>query len=122
MSKFVTKKLETVNCGPDKHGKEEWVRIPEAIPFCEAQKFKAMIDADDRNIKMLLEFVKEWNFKDDEGNPVEFNEENLKQLDIRIAALILFRLEDKITIGKKKPENSDKPSGETADVPNTPIT
>lgn len=80
MSKFVSNELITIDLGD-----EEWVKIPKEISFEDCQGFSdAGIEGFEQSLNLLKKFIREWNLKDDSGNPVELTVDNIKKLKIEI--------------------------------------
>jgi len=92
MSQFVSDELETIDCGS-----KEWVKIPKEISYEQAQVFSNVQDKENVPMKMMLTFVKEWNF-DDGGKVAEINEANIKRLNIKTITLIAEALTKKIAV------------------------
>jgi len=76
MSRFASKKLKEIDFGD-----EEVVRIPTALSYAQVIKFTQAKDEDVSKI-MLVECIKEWTLKDENGNIPEVNEENILKLDV----------------------------------------
>ena len=101
MSKFVSEKLNQVLLGDG-----EWVKIPIEISFQDCENFVTQDDSAvfEQTLDLLMHFVKEWNFKDDEKNDVPLTRDNMKRLKINIISKIqeeIFKLMP--DTGKKKP-------------------
>lgn len=81
MSKFVSDKTKKIEFADG-----EYAEIRASLSW---QKLKDLNksnkeEGDEGPINNLLFFLKKWNFKDDAGNNVELNKENVKKLDVKI--------------------------------------
>ncbi len=98
MSRFASKELRRIDLG-----NEEWIKIPEALSY----KTVLAINSWKKNesetaTAMLMECVKEWNLKDDNGVDVILNEENLLALDIPTINIITEEITKLITNDQNK--------------------
>lgn len=55
----------------------------------------------DRIVPALAKMIKEWNFIDEEGNPVECSEDGLKQLSIDLVMKVAAAFSDKVGNAEK---------------------
>lgn len=77
MSRFASKKLREIDLWEG-----EWVRIPVALSYAQVIKLTSSSSEAEMSKSMLVECIKEWNLKDDEGQDREVNEANIMDLDI----------------------------------------
>jgi hypothetical protein len=107
MSKFVSNRLRKIDLGDG-----EWVKLPEEISFEDCQGFKVGIAGIqavgfEETLDLITHFIKEWNFKDDEGQDVPLAKENVRRLKIEVISLIqdeiikLIPNNDKKKLGKE---------------------
>lgn len=117
MSKFITNELETVDCGDG-----EWVKIPKGISVEDGEKItEAMHEGGvGKPIKIFLTLVREWNFKDADGNIPPITEENVRKLNMETLRVILNALNKTIEPLKKKLPRSNEQSTDMQDVKSTP--
>ncbi len=83
MSKFASTKLREIDLWD-----WEWVKIPEVISYEQALTFSDAWTNTEVSKMMLLECIKEWNIKDEDGNIPELNLINISRLDIKIILII----------------------------------
>lgn len=82
-------------------GEGDWVKIPEVISFDTAAK---MAKTEGDATKVIMSAVVGWNLKDD-GQPVEFAEDNVRRLDIQTVTAIVQEIGKAVTLPKaEKPE------------------
>lgn len=77
MSRFASTKLREVDLGEG-----EWVKIPTALSYAQVIKLTSSTNEAEISKNMLVECIKEWNLKDENGVIPEINEENIMKLDI----------------------------------------
>jgi hypothetical protein len=97
MSRFASTKLQTIDLGND-----EWVKIPTALSYAVVIKLTASTNEAEMSKSMLIECIKEWNIKDEEGNIPELNEENILKLDVPTITLISNKILPLITNDQDK--------------------
>ena len=102
MSKFVSTKLKQIDLGDG-----DWVKIPTEISFADCEGFVAQTGSFDQTLELLLQFMKEWNLKDEDGKDVELSKENVKKLTVTVISIIQKAIADlmpKELLDKKKDE------------------
>jgi len=62
--------------------RREWIKIPEAISYEHILASSKIDNIEEASKMMLVNAIKEWNLKDDNGNIPKVNEENILKLDI----------------------------------------
>ena len=77
MSKFASTKLQEIDLGDG-----EWVKIPMALSYAQVMALTSHTSELEMSKAMLLECIKEWNIKDEDGNIPELNETNIMSLQI----------------------------------------
>lgn len=115
MSKFITNELDTIDCGDD-----EWVKIPKELSVEDGEKVTAAMSEGGTPIKVFLVFVREWNFKDNNGQIPPITEENVKKLNMATLQIILTAINKRIEPLKKKLPKSNGQSTGTEEVASTP--
>ena len=81
----------------------EWVDIPKAFTFEMQQQFTPKTkDADVREIsqKLLLNAIKAWSAKDENGVQLPITPENINKLDVRVVSEILNRVQEMMGLKK----------------------
>ena len=99
MSDFTSNELRTIDLGNNK-----FVKIPVEISFGEAEKVSKSENVIETT---LLEFIKEWNLKDENGVVAEISLENIKRLKIEDVNVISKELSNLIEV-KKKDESEER--------------
>lgn len=77
MSRFASTKLRQIDLGND-----EWIKIPTGLSYAQVLKLTSQSNEAEVSKAMLVECIKEWNIKDENGNIPEVTEENIMKLDI----------------------------------------
>lgn len=77
MSRFASTKLRQIDLGND-----EWVKIPTGLSYSQVLSLTSYSNEAEVSKAMLLECIKEWNIKDEDGNIPELNADNIMKLDI----------------------------------------
>lgn len=116
MSKFISNELETFDFEDG-----EWIKISKEFSLEDSEKM-AKMGKEDNTWGLLTVIIKEWNFKDANGDIVPLNIENIKRLKIEVFKKISEIISKKLTLDKKKLPISSEPLGDTEPVPNVLIT
>ena len=77
MSRFVGTKLREIDLGEG-----EWIKIPVALSYDQVLRLTSLTNDVEISKSMLIECIKEWNIKDEDGNIPPVNIENILKLDI----------------------------------------
>jgi hypothetical protein len=77
MSRFASKKLRQIDLGND-----EWVKIPTGLSYSQVLSLTSHANEAEVSKAMLIECIKEWNLKDEDGVLQELTADNIMNLDI----------------------------------------
>lgn len=78
MSRFISKKLITIDLW-----EWEWVKIPKDLSYEEVTNITKDKDEITMWKSMLINCIKEWNLKDEEGEVPKINEKSIMSLNIK---------------------------------------
>lgn len=113
MSRFASKKLQTIDLGDG-----EWVKIPTALSYAEVLELTSAKTEMEMSKTMLVRCIREWNIKDEDGKFPELNEENILNLDVQTITLISQEITKLMTNNqdKKKLQESSTPVTESNEI------
>jgi hypothetical protein len=77
MSRFASTKLREIDLWEG-----EWVKIPTALSYAQVIKLTSSTNEAEMSKNMLVECIKEWNLKDEDGVIPQVNEQNIMRLDM----------------------------------------
>lgn len=83
MSRFASKKLREIDLGDG-----EWVKIPTALSYDQVIRLTSNTTEAETSKAMLIECIKEWNIKDEDGKDREVTQENIMDLDIHTIQIL----------------------------------
>jgi len=99
MSKFISEELKQVDCGDG-----EWVKIPTELSIEDVHLFLDKNTNENSAVRLLKSFIREWNFKDNNGQLAELSELNIKKLKLHVINLIKDEIYKLINVDDKKKE------------------
>lgn len=97
MSRFASKKLRQIDLWDG-----EWVKIPTGLSYAQVLSLTSHSSEAEVSKAMLIECIKEWNLKDEDGVLQELNEENIMSLDIITIQVIMEEILPLITNNQDK--------------------
>ncbi len=97
MSRFASKKLRQIDLGDG-----EWVKIPTALSYSQVLSLTSHSSETEVSKAMLIECIKEWNLKNEDGVMQELNEENIMSLDIITIQVIMAEIVPLLTNDQDK--------------------
>jgi hypothetical protein len=110
MSKFVSNELETFDFGDG-----EWLKIPKEFSLEDSERMAEMGKAD-KAFELLAFMIKEWNFKDEQGEVAPLSLDNIKKLKIDVFKRLSKIIQEKLALSKKKLPTSGEPSEDTEEI------
>lgn len=91
MSKFVSNELDKIDLGDG-----DFAMVPNSISFADCSVFTSESPDFDQLAKMISNFIKEWNLKEDDGTPVPVTPENVKRLKLETANILQNAMKERM--------------------------
>lgn len=108
MSRFVLQGTDTINL---ENG--DWIKVPKELTLEEIERSTEYEGLQSEKTYILLEIIlKEWNFKDEKGEDVPCNLENIKLLSANSLVEIANAIKHLLELPKAPSADSDKQSEE----------
>ena len=109
MSRFVTNNIKRIDLN-----KTEWIDLKEQLPFIEMQSILCQMDTENKmnNVKIMLPLLElaivDWCLLGDKNEPVPFEKEKIKQLDINTILELAPIITDLYLSEEKKSSNQSE--------------
>jgi len=87
MSRFASTKLRDIDLGDG-----DIIRIPVSLSYKQVLALTSHSTEAEISKAMLIECIREWNLKDDDGNDVPVTEENIMNLKIDVIQIVTNEL------------------------------
>lgn len=87
MSRFASTKLREIDLGDG-----DIIKIPVALSYKQVLALTSHETEAEISKAMLMECIREWNLKDDDGNDVPVTEENIMNLKIDVIQIVTNEL------------------------------